>query len=55
MAKSKGINRYEHKDRRRIRRKNHVAKDLGNNKYRQRVKEGKRPSPPEPSINDDWD
>lgn len=32
-----GMNRYDPKDRRRQRRRNHVAKDLGSGKYRQRV------------------
>lgn len=32
-----GINKYDGKDRRRQRLRNHVAKDLGSPKYRQRV------------------
>lgn len=50
----RGLNKYEGKERRRLRRKNHVARDLHTPKYRQRTKEGKRPPPPEPDI-DDWD
>ena len=51
---TKGMNSYEHKERRRIRRKNHIARDLADNKYRQRRREGKRPPPPEPEIDDEW-
>lgn len=39
----KGMNNYEGKDRGRIRRRNHIARDLATPKYRQRVKEGKKP------------
>lgn len=35
---TKGIDRYEQKKRREVRRRNHVAKDLHEAKYRQRVK-----------------
>jgi len=33
----KGLNRYEGKDKRRQRMKNHIAKDLFGPKYRQRI------------------
>jgi hypothetical protein len=33
----KGLNRYEGKDKRRQRMRNHIAKDLRENKFRQRV------------------
>ena len=39
---SKGLQAYPKKERREIRRRNHMAYDLGHSKYRQRVKEGKR-------------
>ncbi len=34
---TKGINRYEGKDKRRQRRRNHIARDLHKSKYHQRV------------------
>lgn len=42
----RGINRYEGKDRRRQRMRNHIAKDLHKNKYHQRVVKPKRSDPP---------
>ncbi len=32
-----GINRFDDKNKRRQRRRNHIARDLGSTKYRQRV------------------
>lgn len=40
----KGMRSYGRKQRREMRRRNHVAKDLHSPKYRQRKKEGKRKS-----------
>lgn len=37
-----GVNRFSDKERRKIRRKNHIAKDLHKNKYFQRVIPGKK-------------
>lgn len=34
---SRGLNRYEGKDKRRQRRRNHIAKDLAKSQYHQRV------------------
>ena len=39
----KGMKQYERKDRARVRRRNHIAKDLTTPKYHQRVREGKKP------------
>lgn len=44
---TKGINRYEGKDKRRQRRRNHVARDLHKNKYHQRVVKPRYQEPPE--------
>lgn len=44
---TKGINGYEGKDKRRQRRRNHVARDLHKMKYHQRVVKPKRQEPPE--------
>jgi hypothetical protein len=43
---TKGINNYDEKERRKVRRRNHIAKDLRNPKYRMRVLEEK--------DSDDW-
>lgn len=44
-----GMDRYDDKRKRAVRLRNHMARDLANNKYRQRVKGG-RPKPPPPEI-----
>lgn len=52
---AKGLNRYEGKDKRRQRMKNHVAKDLRRgDKYHQRVVPVKRQDPPSYEY-DDYD
>lgn len=38
---SKGINKYDGKDRRAVRRSNHIARDLAKSKYHQRIVERK--------------
>jgi hypothetical protein len=43
---TKGINNYDEKERRKVRRRNHIAKDLRNPKYRMRILEEK--------DSDDW-
>ncbi len=35
---TKGMNSYDAKQRRKMRRRNHIAKDLGTTKYRPRIK-----------------
>lgn len=50
---TKGMNSYDSKQRRKIRRRNHVAKDLQTPKYRQRIKESKKPNKAAPTI-DEW-
>jgi hypothetical protein len=50
---TKGMKAYDAKERRRMRIRNHIARDLGTPKYRQRVKEGK-PQKPAPEI-DEWE
>lgn len=37
-----GLNHYSEKQRKEIRRKNHVAKDLASTKYRNRIRESNR-------------
>lgn len=37
-----GINKYDAKDRRRQRRRNHIARDLGSSKYYQRIVPGRK-------------
>lgn len=49
----RGLSSYGEKERRKMRRHNHIAKDLRTPKYAMRVKEG-RPKPPPPEINE-WD
>lgn len=51
----KGLNRYEGKDKRRQRMRNHIAKDLHKNKYHQRVVPLKRQEPPPIVFEDDFD
>lgn len=46
--------KLDDKQKRLFRRKNHFAKDLVSGIFRQRIKEGKRPRPPEPQVTDDW-
>lgn len=43
-----GMNKYDEKNKRRMRRRNHIARDLRQNKYRQRIKPTKK-------KNEDWD
>lgn len=38
-----GMDRYDDKRKRAMRRRNHIARDLANRKYRQRRVEGKKP------------
>lgn len=53
---SKGLNRYEGKDKRRQRMRNHVAKDLRRgDKYRQRVVPAKQQEPPSYEYDDEQD
>lgn len=49
---AKGLNAYEEKKRRDMRRRNHIARDLALPKFRQQVKQGKPQRPP-PEI-DEW-
>lgn len=42
----KGLNKYEGKDKRRQRLRNHIAKDLRRREFHQRVVPGKRWEPP---------
>jgi hypothetical protein len=49
---TKGIHSYGRKERREVRRRNHIAYDLKTNKYRQRIKEGKPKM--EPDEDDDF-
>lgn len=49
-----GINSYDAKVRREIRRRNHIARDLGTPKYRQQIKQG-RPKQPPPEIDYELD
>jgi hypothetical protein len=51
----KGMDRYGRKLQRAIRRRNHVAKDLSDRKYHQRVKEGKKIIRNWPIIPEDYD
>jgi hypothetical protein len=46
---SKGIDRYQDKQRRAVRRKNHIAKDLGDRKYHPRLVPNKK------HKYEDWD
>jgi len=41
------MDRYDDKRKRAMRRRNHVARDLANSKYHQRVKKGKIDLPPD--------
>lgn len=50
----KGINNFKGKDRRRMRLRNHIAKDLRTPKYQQRKSEGKKPKHEDESWKD-WD
>lgn len=51
--KSKGVDRYDDKEKRKVRRHNHIARDLRTPKFKQRIVEGKPRTPP-PEI-EDWD
>lgn len=46
-----GMDRFDDKYRRDIRRRNHIAKDLHSPKYQQRIKKG-RPKPPPPEVDE---
>lgn len=46
MTKRHGINKYSDKERREIRRRNHLALDLQKSRYHQRKIQGKNKIPP---------
>jgi hypothetical protein len=50
-----GMNKFSEKDRRRVRRRNHIARDLQEPKYHQRVVEDKKNKLTKKLINDEWD
>jgi hypothetical protein len=50
---TKGIRSYEDKQRRKVRRRNHIARDLQKPQFQQKIREGK-PKRPAPEI-DEWD
>lgn len=49
----KGIDRYSDKEKRKVRRRNHIARDLQKAQFRQKIKEGK-PKRPAPEA-DEWE